>query len=85
MIIPFMRPDDPREQSTVFSIAEAEETFFKVAPSKVLDMIAAVVGDALPGSIYALGKALARLQAIDPTLADTRKFQKLLTYASQHG
>jgi len=51
----------------------------------MLDIIAAVVGDALPGSVYALGKALARVRAIAPALADTRKFQKLLTYASQQG
>jgi len=36
------------------------------------------------GSVYSLGNALSRLPAIDPKLADTRKFQKLLTYASQH-
>jgi hypothetical protein len=51
----------------------------------MLDLIAAVVGETLPGSVYALGKALSRLRAIDPNVADTRKFQKLLTYASQHG
>ncbi len=85
IIIPFIRPDDPREQATVFSIAESPDALFHSAPTKMLDMIAAVVGEALPGSVYALGKALARLKAIDPTLADTRKFQKLLTYASQHG
>jgi hypothetical protein len=85
MIIPFIRPDDPREQSTVFSIAEAGDALFQVAPSKMLDVIAAVVGEAAPGSVYALGKALLRLRAIDPMLADTPKFQKLLTNASQHG
>jgi hypothetical protein len=83
IIVPFIRADDPREQTTVFSIAEAPDTIFRAAPSKMLDMIAAVVGEAPPGSIYALGKALERLRAIDPTLANTRKFQKLLEYASQ--
>jgi len=85
VILPFIGPEDPREQTTVFSIAEAPDELYKAAPSKMLDMIAAVVGEALPGSVYALGKALSRLRAIDPKLADTRKFQKLLTYASQHG
>lgn len=51
----------------------------------MLDMIASVVGEALPGSVYSLGRALSRLQTIDPKLVDTRKFQKLLTFASQHG
>jgi hypothetical protein len=69
----------------VFSIAEAGDALFQVAPSKMLDVIAAVVGEAAPGSVYALGKALLRLRAIDPMLADTPKFQKLLTNASQHG
>jgi hypothetical protein len=50
----------------------------------MLDLIAAVVGDAPPGSVYGLGKVLSRLRAFDPTLADTRKFQRLLTCALQH-
>jgi hypothetical protein len=82
MIIPFIRrPDDPRAQWPVFSIAEAPEILFQSAPSKMLDMIAAVVGEAPPGSVYALGKALSRLRGVDPTLADTRKFQKLAAMA----
>jgi hypothetical protein len=85
VILPFIQPDDPGSQTTVYSIAEASDSLYKAAPSKMLDLIAAVVGEALPGSVYALGKALSRLRAIDPNLADTRKFQKLLTYASHHG
>ena len=85
VIIPFIQPDDPRSHTTIFSVAEAPDEIFQVAPSKMLDMIAAVVGDALPGSVYALGKALSRLRTIAPALAATRKFQKLVTSASQHG
>jgi hypothetical protein len=85
IIVPFIRPDDPRAHTTIFSIAEASDALFQAAPAKMLDLIAAVVGEALPGSVYALGKALTRLRAVDPCLADTRKFQKLLVYASQHG
>lgn len=84
VIIPFIQPDDTRSHSTIFSIAEADEALFQAAPSKMLEMIAAVVGDAPPGSVYALGKALSRLRAIAPALADSRKFQKLLPYAAQH-
>jgi hypothetical protein len=84
IIIPFIQPDDPREQTTVFSIVQTPEGLYEAAPSKMLDLIAAVVGEAPPGSVFSLGKALSRLRAIDPKLADTRKFQKLLTYASQH-
>jgi hypothetical protein len=85
IIIPFIRPDDRHEQTTVFSIVQAPDGLYQAAPSKMLDVIAAVVGEALPGSVYSLGGALTRLRAIDPKLADARKFQKLLTYASQHG
>jgi hypothetical protein len=84
-ILPFIQPDDPRSQTTVFSIAEAPDSLYSAAPGKMLDLIAAVVGEAPPGSVYALGKALSRLRSIDPNLANTRKFQKLLAGASQHG
>jgi hypothetical protein len=81
VIIPFIRPDDPHSYSTVFSIAEAPEALYASAPGKMLDLIAAIVGEAAPGSVYALNKALDRIRVLDPTLADTRKFQKLLSYA----
>jgi hypothetical protein len=84
IIIPFIRPDDPRSHSTVFSIAEAPNALYASSPSKMLDLIAAVVGDASPGSIYLLGKALERIRALDPKLADTRKFQKLINYATPY-
>jgi hypothetical protein len=84
-ILPFVQPDDPGSQTTVYSIAEASDSMYQMAPGKMLDLVAAVVGEALPGSVYALGKALSRLRAMDPNVADTRKFQNLLTYASQHG
>jgi len=84
VIIPFIRSEDPRSQSTMFSIAEADETLFQAAPSKILDMMIAVVGDAPPGSVYALAKALSRLRTVAPVLGESRKFQKLLPLASQH-
>jgi hypothetical protein len=84
VIIPFIQPDDPRSNSTIFSIAEADEALFQAAPSKIVDMIEAVVGDAPLGSVYGLGKALSRVRTIAPALAGSRKFQKLLPYASQH-
>jgi hypothetical protein len=83
VITPFIRPDDPRGHTTVFSIAEASDSLFQAAPSKMLDLITAVVGEAPLGSVYALGKALTRLRAVDPSLVDARKFQKLLACASQ--
>ena len=57
VIIPFIQPDDPHSHSTIFSIAEADEVLFQVAPAKMLDMMVAVVGDAPLGSVYGLGKS----------------------------
>jgi hypothetical protein len=82
IIIPFIRPDDKRAQSTVFSIAEAPAQLYASSPSKMLDLVAAVVGEASPGSVYALGKALDRIRKVDATLASTRKFQRLIEYAA---
>jgi hypothetical protein len=84
VIIPFIRPDDPRAQTTVYSLSKAPEALYRTSPEKMLDLIAAVVGDPLPGSVFALGEALSRLREMEPKLADTRKFQKLIAYASQH-
>jgi hypothetical protein len=85
VILPFVRPDDERSQTTVFSIARAPDALYEAAPAKMLDLIGAVVGEAHPGSVYSLGTALSRLRTIDPKLSNTRRFQKLLTYASQRG
>jgi hypothetical protein len=81
-IIPFIRPDEKRSYSTVFSIAEASAELYASSPSKMLDLVAAVVGNASSGSVYALGKALDRIRAVDPKLANTRKFQKLIESAA---
>jgi len=82
IIIPLIRPDDPRGHSTIFSIAEASDALYASSPTKMLELIAAVVGESPPGSVFALGKALARVRQRDPSLANTRKFQKLLSYAA---
>jgi hypothetical protein len=84
VILPFIQPDK-RDRTAVFSISRAPDELYEAAPSTMLDMIAAVVGEKPLGSVYSLDKALSRLRAIDPTLLNTRKFQKLSTYASQHG
>jgi hypothetical protein len=85
VIIPFIRPDDPRSQLTIFSIAEAPKQLYALSPSKMIDLVAAVVGEASPGSVFALSKALSRIRALEPSLANTRKFQRLLRYASASG
>lgn len=82
IIIPFIRPDDPRSHTTMFSIAEAPDAFYASAPGKVFDLIAAVVGEATPGGVYALSEALDRISALVPSLTNTRTFQKLRSYAA---
>jgi hypothetical protein len=82
IIIPFIQPEGEDQASTVSSIARAPDEVYQAAPAKMLDMISAVVGDARLGSLYSLGDILSRLRALDPKLADTRKFQRLMTCAS---
>ena len=82
VIIPFIRPDEKRAHSTVFSIAEASAELYESSPGRMLDLVAAVVGDASPGSVYALAKALDRIRAVNPKLANTRKFKKLIESAA---
>jgi hypothetical protein len=83
-IIPFIRAEDPRRHTSVHSIADADEVLYTTSPEKMLDLLAAVVGDAPPHSVFSLGKALDRLRSLAPTLAETKRFQKLVTAASIH-
>ena len=82
VIIPLIRPDDQRAHSTIYSIAEAPDELYALSPAKMLELIAAVVGEAAPGSVFALGKALSRVRQCDPSVVNARKFQKLLSYAA---
>jgi len=84
VILPFIRPDEPRSQTTIYSISNAPDAFYKAAPEKLLDVVAAVVGQAPPGSVYALARVLERLRAAEPQIAGNRKFQRLLSGASQY-
>lgn len=78
-IIPFIRPDDPRRHTTIFSLAEAPDSFYEASPAKVLDLVAAIVGDAPPKSFICLDQALSKIRSVAPDLASSRKFQKLMT------
>jgi hypothetical protein len=84
VIIPFIRSEDPRQHTSVYSISEADDGLYVSAPEKMLELLAAVVGDAPARSPYGLAKALDRLQKHAPQLADSRKFQKLISLASVH-
>jgi hypothetical protein len=79
VIIPFIRPEDPRQHTSVHSISEGPDILYASSPEKMLDLIFAVVGDAPAGRVYGLTKALDRVRAHDPKLANTKKFQKLLS------
>jgi hypothetical protein len=78
-IIPFIRPDDSRRRTTIFSIAEAPDSFYEVSPAKVLDLVAAIVGDASPQSFIYLDRALSKLRSVAPDLVSSRRFQRLMT------
>jgi hypothetical protein len=84
VIIPFIRAEDPRRHTSVHSIADADEVLYTTSPDKVLDLLAAVVGDAPAHSVFSLGKALDRIRGHAPHLAESKKFQKLVTAASIH-
>jgi hypothetical protein len=79
VIIPFIRPEDPRRHTSVHSISEAADILYSSSPEKMLDLISAVVGDAPARSVYDLTKALDRVRAHDSKLAETKRFQKLVS------
>jgi hypothetical protein len=81
VIIPFIRAEDPRRHTSVYSISEAPDALYSAAPDKMLDLISAVVADAPTQSVYNLNKVLSRIRAHAPALADSKKFQKLVTIA----
>jgi hypothetical protein len=79
VIIPFIRPEDPRTHTSVYSIAGAPDILYASSAERMLELISAVVGDAPSRSIYGLSKVLDRVREHDPKLADTKKFQKLVS------
>jgi hypothetical protein len=84
VIIPFIRPEDPRRHTSVYSLSEADDLLYTSAPEKMLDLLVAVVGGAPARSVFGLNKALARLRTHAPALVDTKKFQKLMSVASMN-
>jgi hypothetical protein len=84
VIIPFVRSENPRQHTSVYSISEADDVLYTSSPEKMLDLVAAVVGDAPPRSIYGLTKTLDRIIKHAPQLAATRKFQRLVSLASAY-
>jgi hypothetical protein len=82
VIIPFIRPEDPARHTSVYSISDAPDILYSSSPAQMLELVSAVVGDAPTRSVYGLGKVLERIRASDPTLADKKKFQNLMSFAT---
>lgn len=82
VIIPFIQSEDPHRHSSVYSISEAADEVYASSPEKILDLLIAVVGEPAARSVYKLGRALDRVKSHAPELANTRKFQKLLNFAT---
>jgi len=79
IIIPFIRSEDALHHTSVFSLAEADDLLYSSSPERMLDLLAAVVGEPPARGAYGLDKALKRLREHAPELADAKRFQKLLT------
>ncbi|GLR89790.1 hypothetical protein [Bradyrhizobium iriomotense] len=77
IVIPFIRPEEARAHSSVFSISEADPEIYKVAPEQMLNLLSAVAGDAANQSLYGMNKALEKLEQTAPGLMETKAFQKL--------
>lgn len=82
VIIPFIRPEDPNRHTSIYAISDADDGLYAASPDKMLDLIAAVVGDGSAGSPRSLDKALARVREHKPALTETRPFQRLISIAS---
>jgi len=82
VIIPFIRPDDPQHPTSIHSISTANDDLYSASPDRMLDLVAAVVGEAPVRSAYGLGKTLERVREHAPPLADIRKFQRLRSLVS---
>jgi hypothetical protein len=81
-LIPFIKAEDPRQHTSVHSISTADDVIYASSPEKVLDLVTTVVGDAPSQSVYGLRRVLSRIRERAPVLAETKKFQKLLTQQS---
>lgn len=77
VIVPFIRPEDPRRHTSVYSISKAPDILYSSSPERMLDLLSAIVGDVPGRSFYAINETLERIRGHNARLADTRKFQRL--------
>jgi hypothetical protein len=83
-IIPFIRSEGARDDTSIYSISLASEELYKVAPQKMLDLLSAIAGDAPDRTLYGLSAALNKLQELAPQLVQTKQFQRLTTQATPY-
>lgn len=84
VVLPFIRAEDHRGHTSVYSLSETSDSLYASSPENVLELLSAVVGDAPPQSVYSLRKALEKLSNADPKLSQTKRFQKLESQASPY-
>jgi hypothetical protein len=77
LIVPFIRPENEECHTSVYSLSEADEAMYSSSPDKVLDLLAAVVGEDRTRTVFGIGKALDRLGKEAPQLVGSPKFQRL--------
>lgn len=82
IILPFVRPESEDRGASIYSLLEADNLLFTSAPTKMLDLVHAVVGTPPPGSVFGLQQVLNRIREAEPELAGTHKFQALTTAAA---
>lgn len=78
VILPFIRPDDHRGRSTVNSVSSFDDMLYSSFPERMLDLIAAVVGERAGHGAHGVGKALELICTNAPQLTSTKKYQRLL-------
>ena len=67
-VLPFILQEPTSQGTTVFSLREADQLLYQLAPRKLLDVVEALVGDGEPGSVYGLRQVLKRLVEVDATI-----------------
>lgn len=83
-INPFIRSEGPSDNTSIYFISQASEELYRDAPEKMLDLIAAIAGDAPDGTVYGLKTVLGKLESIAPQLGQTKRFQRLATQATPY-
>lgn len=79
VIIPYVRSENLQSHTSIFSISTADEILYTSSPEAMLNLVAAVIGDTPPKLAYGLRDVLERIRKHAPQLANSRKFQKLLS------